>query len=441
MGRAAEAMAQYRQALALAPDRVEALTNLGDLLRRDGALDEAAALERRAVGLRPADPALQGRLGLTLHERHDFAAATDCFRRAAALAPEDASAHMDLAMALLTAGDIAGGAAEYEWRWCGINRARMPPLCAPLWDGSPLDGTLLLWSEQGLGDTIQFVRYAAMVRPRVKRLLLAVPPTLASLVATAPGLDGVLRFDEKLPPIDAYLPLMSAMERLGTTRATIPAPVRYLAADATRRARFVPLIGAAPCRVGLVWGDNQRHDNDRRRSLPPELLRGLVAEPGFRFFALQLGADIAPLGGGVIDLAPYLADFADTAAAMAELDVVVSVDTAAAHLPGALGRPCFLLLSHCADWRWLVDRGDTPWYPSLRLFRQPRLGAWEPALAALAAALRRFGDDITSRVPAAPLPAARSAAAAGFPPAAPAAPRVAAPPAASPALPPRLVAR
>jgi tetratricopeptide (TPR) repeat protein len=397
-GRIAEAVDHYRRALALDGNHVEALANLGLLLRHAGRLDEALALQRRAAALRPGDAEIVNNLGITFQERNEGSAAIECFRRAVALRPDHVSAHVNLAMALLAAGRLAEGSAEYEWRWRGYRDARLPALAVPLWDGRPLgDGTLLLWAEQGFGDTIQFVRYAPLLRAHARRVLLACPPALVGLMRGASGLDEVIPWDAPLPAIDGYVPLLGLLHRLGTTLETIPGAAPYLAAAPERVAALAPLLAGGRPRIGLVWRGNPRHPNDRRRSLPLPLLQPLLSLRGARFFSLQPGFAAAELAvpamaGRILDLSPALGDFADTAAVLEELDLVVTVDTAVAHLAGALGRPCWLLLPFSAEWRWLAQREDSPWYPSLRLFRQERPGDWPAVIARLAQALaQRFG--------------------------------------------------
>ena len=401
-GQADAAIDHYRHALSLAPDHVEALVNLGNLWRDAGRVDDALALQRRAAALRPRDTEVLNNLGITLRERNEVAEAIDCFRRAVTAQPSHVGAHVNLGMALLAAGDFAAGCAEYEWRRRWERRAE--GRAAPLWDGRPLGPrTLLLWSEQGLGDTIQFIRYAKLLRRRAGRILLACPPPLARLMRSARGLDAVIPIGDALPPVDAYLPLLSAMHRLGASLGTIPTEVPYLAAEPGRVAALAPVLAGERPRVGLVWSGNPDHPNDRRRSIPLRLLRPLLEFRGPRFVSLQTGpraADLADaaMAGRILDLGPHLLDFADTAAALTRLDLVIAVDTAVAHLAGALGRPCWLLLPFSADWRWLMEREDSPWYPSLRLFRQPRPGAWEPVVAAVARELAPWaGEELKVR--------------------------------------------
>jgi Flp pilus assembly protein TadD len=397
-GQVPEAIDHYRRALALDGNHVEALANLGRLLSLAGGLDDAVALQHRATALRPGDPELWNNLGITLQERNEGPAATECFRHAVALRPDHVSAHVNLGMALLAAGRFVEGSAEYEWRWRGYRGARPPAIDAPLWDGRPLGGgTLLLWAEQGFGDTIQFVRYAPMLRARAGRVLLACPASLLPLMRSASGLDAVIPSDAAPPPVDAYVPLLGVLHRLGTTLETIPAAIPYLAAEPKRVAALAPFLARGRPRIGLAWRGNPRHPNDHRRSLPLSLLQPLLSLRRARFFSLQLGPavselDLPAMAGRIFDLSSALGDFADTAAVLERLDLVITVDTAVAHLAGALGLPCWLLLPFNAEWRWLREREDSPWYPTLRLFRQRKAGAWPPVVARVVEALaQRFG--------------------------------------------------
>jgi len=389
-GRTEEAAGHYRRAVALKPDHAEALVNLGSLLRGMGQLDEALCLQRRAAGLSPGHAEILNQLGMTLRERNELPPAIACFTAATALRPAYTAARVNLALALLADGQFQRGSEEYEWRWRGYRDARLPAIAAPLWDGRALgNGTLLLWAEQGLGDTIQFARYAPLLRSHAGRIVLACPPPLLRLMRGARGIDDVVSTGAALPPADAYLPLLSLMHRLGTTLDTIPAEVPYLAAHPGRSAALAPLLAGEGLRVGLTWSGHPRHPNDHRRSLPPSLLRPLLDIPGIRYFALYPGGSSAAAGmPGIVDLSPHLVDLADTAAVVSALDLVISVDTAVAHLAGALARPTWLLLPFSADWRWLTARRDTPWYPTMRLFRQEQPGAWASVIAEIAAALR-----------------------------------------------------
>jgi len=382
-----EAVAEARRALLSDPGLADAAANLGAAQVALGECAAAAVWLWRAHRLRPEQTETLVNLGMALRDLRRFGDAEICFRAVLARRPADADAHLALAVSRLLQGDLAGGLAEFEWRW-----QRLP---GPVWAGEPLEGaSILLHAEQGFGDTIQFARYAPLVAERGGRVILEVHPLLVRLLATlAPDVRVVARA-ETPPRTDHHCPLMSLPRAFGTTLATIPAAVPYLRPaeeDAERWRRR--LDGAPGLRVGLVWAGNPRHRNDRNRSLPVRHLAPLLAVPGVRFFSLQTGdarATLPSLPGGaaVEDVMGEVRDFADTAALLVNLDLVIAVDTAVVHLAGALGVPCWALLAYAPDWRWLLDRADSPWYPSLRLFRQSRPGDWGTVTATTAAVLR-----------------------------------------------------
>jgi hypothetical protein len=249
--------------------------------------------------------------------------------------------------------------------------------------------------EQGLGDILQFVRYASVLKRRgAARVIVETSAEAAGIVATAPGVDVIARRGAALPAYDVYVPLMSLPYRCGTRIDTIPADIPYLRADA-RPVGSLVRQAAARLKVGLVWGGNPNHQRDRFRSIPFLALLSVVQLDGVALFALQKGAHATAMGPwrepfGIIDLGPHLATLEDTAAAMMELDVVITVDTATAHLAGALGRPTWALHAHVPDWRWLRDRDDSPWYPTMRLFRQSAPGEWSRPLGEIHAALKEL---------------------------------------------------
>lgn len=398
-GDAAAAEAAYRQALTSRPGYAEALSNLGSALRALGRLPEAEAALRQAAALRPGYASALANLGLVLQEQGRLTDALAAFDAALAADPAHAAAHGNRAMLLLLLGRLEEGFAEYEWRWRMPGFATAPrDFGCPAWTGERLDGgTLLIHAEQGLGSAIQFVRYAVLAAERSTRVVLECQAPLlrlfrGSLAGPGGPVAEVIRKGDPLPPCDRHAPLMSLPHLLGTSLASIPAEIPYLAADAADlacwRERLAP---ARRPRVGLVWSGNPRHENDRNRSLLAAALAPLIAGTAASFFSLQVPArteDLAALPPGrVVNLAPDLRDFADTAAAISGLDLVVSVDTAAAHLAGALGRPAWLLLPRIAEWRWLVGRDDSPWYPSLRLFRQRAAGDWVELIDRVGAAL------------------------------------------------------
>ncbi len=388
-GDAAEALAA---ALRRRPGDSALLADLGGALADLGRLDEASALLDQALAHDPDRAETHNSRGTVHQRRGDVGAAIGAYRRAVALRPDYAGAQWNLALALLLTGDLAQGFAGYRWRW-RLERNPARGFAQPAWDGEPLAGrTVLLHAEQGIGDTVQMLRYVPLVAARGGRVVVEVPPPLARLAASLPDCT-VAAAGGALPPFDCHVPLLDLPRCLGTTIDTIPAAVPYLAPEPEDVARWSARIGggAGPA-VGLVWAGNPAHANDRNRSLPAEALAPLLAVPGVRWFSLQVGpraGELARRGGaGVTGLGADLNDFAETAAALTALDLVITVDTAVAHLAGALARPAWVLLAHAPDWRWLLGRDDSPWYPTLRLFRQPRPGDWEKAILDLTASLK-----------------------------------------------------
>jgi tetratricopeptide (TPR) repeat protein len=401
-GDAVAAEACYRQALTARPAYAEAASNLGSALRAQGRLTEAEAALVDALRLRPAYATALANLGLVLQEQGRWREALSAFDRSLAADPRHPAARGNRAMLLLLLGRLEEGFAEYEWRWRMPGFATPPrDFAAPAWDGAPLDGaTLLVHAEQGLGSAIQFVRYLAPAAARGARVVLECQPPLLRLfrqsLATGGGpIAQLIAKGDPLPAFDRHLPLMSLPHALGTTLDTVPAAVPYLRADDDDVARWRIRLGASSVpRIGLVWAGNRRHENDHNRSLPAAALAPLVASSPASFFSLQVPVtddDLAVFPAGrVTDLAPHLHDFADTAAVLQVLDLVITCDTAVAHLAGALGRPAWLLLPIVPEWRWLLDRDDSPWYPSLRLFRQRESGGWAEAIERVSAALPPF---------------------------------------------------
>ncbi len=299
--------------------------------------------------------------------------------------------HLAVAHHLLAWGRFDTGWKEYEWRWKagGISPAQFQQ---PQWDGSRLDGRrILLWAEQGLGDTIQFIRFAPLVKAAGGAVLVECQPALAGLLASAPGVDGVVPFGEAPPDFDVHLPLQSLPRVLGTTPETIPAEVPYLKPDPALVERWRARMGESGAfRVGLCWAGNPRQANDRNRSMPGAQFAALAGIPNVELFSLQCGPRAGELAGvPVAHLGGEFRNVADTAAAIANLDLVISVDTMVAHLAGALGKPVWTLLSAAADWRYPAGGDAMPWYPGMRLFRQARPGNWTEPIGRVAEGLRR----------------------------------------------------
>jgi tetratricopeptide (TPR) repeat protein len=385
-GQHAEAVIVLRQATRLAPKSKEAWNNLGLAYSGRGAFGPARSCYEEALRVDPAYAEAHANLGSAYKEEGKLAEALACYQLAIWLRPELPSAHYNRALALLQAGDYERGWPAYEWRW---KRPTMPPrpFTQPRWDGSALEGkTILLWCEQGFGDAIQFVRYAALVKERGGTVLLECPTNLLSLLRTVPGADRIVGEGLPLPEFDAQAPLLSLPALFGTTLANVPGTVAYVQADPALVETWRQKLGLAEdgLHIGIVWQGNPRHGWDRWRSFPLTALAPLAEVPGVRLVSLQKGAGVEQLKSlrgqfSVVDLGDDLdreGGFADTAAVMANLDLVVTADTAAAHLAGALGVPVWVALAAVADWRWLLGREDTPWYPTMRLFRQKRLKVW-----------------------------------------------------------------
>ena len=385
--RVAEAIASCRRAIELQPGLAEAHEALGGAMADQGLLAEAACSLRQAIALQPGSHAAHDNLATVLLEQGCLDEAIEAFRTAVALQPAAANAHHNLAMALLTRGEMAEGWREYEWRW------RMPQFARRCfaqtqWRGEPGDGrTLLIHAEQGFGDTIQFCRYASLAAAAGWRVVLEVQPALVRLLRSLAGVDRVIAQGEALPEFDAHCSMLSLPLAMGTELATIPSATSYLSADPNETAGWRARLGEAP-RIGLAWAGSAALPTDRRRSLAPERLAPLLAVPGMRFVSLQKTGPAAPAQFGLIDVMAEIDDFAGTAALVAQLDLVIAVDTAIAHLAAALGRPVWLLDRFDSDWRWLADRRDSPWYPTLRRYRQKQPGDWDAVLAEVAQALR-----------------------------------------------------
>ncbi len=397
LGRGDEAVAVLRRAIAMDPDYAEAHNNLGNALRERGAFDEPEACYRRALELKPDYAEARHNLGNVLRSRGDLAGALACYDQALAIRPDLASVHLSRAMVWLEMGDFERGWPEYEWR-LSCPEFAIPPFSHPRWDGGPLDGrTILLYADHGLGDAIQFIRYAPMVRDRGGRVVVLCRAPLARLVATAPGVDGVVVEGGPVPDADGYAPLMSLPGIVGTDAASIPADVPYLSADPglVRTWGEALDLPEGELGIGIAWQGNPGYGRDRERSFRLERFEPIARSPRVRLYSLQKGygsEQIAELGGRfpVVDLSGRIDDLMDTAAVMSNLDLVIVSDTSLAHLAGALGVPVWVALPFDPDWRWLSGREDSPWYPTMRLFRQRRRGDWDDVFARIVAALRSY---------------------------------------------------
>jgi tetratricopeptide (TPR) repeat protein len=398
LGFAEGALADFEAALALAPQHPVAHYNRGVALIKLGRYAEAVAANDRAIAAAPQHIGAWLNRGKALAQLRRLDEAIASYGEVLALRKDYADAHFNQALALLTIGDYRRGFAEYEWRW---RRTGMPPPQSrgrPLWLGEySLPGkTILLHAEQGLGDTIQFARYVPLVAAQGAKVLLEVQPELNSLLSRLEGAAAVVARGEAPPPFDLHCPLGSLPLALKTELQTVPAPASYLAADEAHLKKWsARLQHVPPPRVAIAWSGNPAHDNDRNRSLPFGALAPLFTT-GASFIGIQRdlrSEDAARLAAEtrLIHVGGELDDFNDTAAVLALCDLIISVDTAPAHLGGAMGRPVWVLVPFAPDWRWMLEGETTPWYPTARLFRQHSPGDWDAVIARVAAALKLSG--------------------------------------------------
>ena len=396
-GQSAEAAACCRRALELKPDFVEAHYNLGDALRAQGKLDEAVVCYRRALELKPDMVEAHNNLGNALMAAGKLDEAIACYRRALELEPDYAEAHSNRSLASLLMGNFEDGWPEYDWRWKANNFVQ-PVFSQPLWDGRPLEGrSILLYAEQGLGDTLHFVRYAAQVKQRGGSVVVQCPRPLLSLLRSCAGIDQLVAEGDELPPFDVQAPLLSLPGVFHTTLENLPATIPYLYAEPDLVQRWQQeLDRLAGFKIGIAWQGSPTHRNDRNRSIPLGLFEPLACCPGVQLLSLQKYTGAEQLQEvaqrfPIVDLASRLDEvsgaFMDTAAVMKTLDLVVTCDTAVAHLAGALGVPVWVALPFIADWRWLLDRSDSPWYPTMRLFRQESREDWQGVFRRIEVAL------------------------------------------------------
>ncbi len=393
-----EAVTSYRHALAIVPNMGEAHNNMGNSLMALGRFDEAAASFSRSSALLPSSPVPVTARATALLALGNVAEAEAECRRALLIDPAFAAAHWNLALSLLLQGRYQEGWQEYEWRW------QKPDFTSPrrhsdvpLWDGSPLGGsTILLHAEQGFGDAIQFIRYSSMVAKRVGHVVVECHHELVQLIRSVEGVLDAVPFGSPLPPFCCQAPLLSLPLIFGTTLQTVPHSCPYVSIPTDYRRKWSALISAhstATVRVGIAWA-GKRYPDPLRSCLLADFAP-LATAPDITFYSLQLGtgseqADVPPPEMQLIDLTDQIQDFADTAALIEQLDLVISIDTAVAHLAGALGKPVYVLLPFAPDWRWLLERNDSPWYPTMQIFRQNQPGNWHEAITRVHAALDLF---------------------------------------------------
>ena len=397
LGQPALACSLFESAIACGGGRPSLYFDLIEAYRMDWRLDDALQVGRRASELWPDDAVLATALGFVLYDRGELDDAIALLRRVIAEAPDHPGAHMKLGQCLLAGGDSAGWP-EYEWRFRQSGESPAPPpTTQPKWDGSDASAkTLLLVCDEGFGDVIQFARFIPLLAKRCRKMVIACGAEMRPFIFQQEGGADNFQHWRQMPAHDVYCHLNSVPGLLQTNVAAPPAPIPYIRADSDRALLWRDRLNTAlPAgfRVGLAWAGNPAHLNDRRRSISFDHLLALTAIPGLALVGLQRSAapvTMPELKGPApfLDCGPQIGDFVDTAAIVENLHLLISVDSAPAHVAGAMGKPVWMLLPFTGDWRWPRGRTDTPWYPSVRLFRQSRPGDWSGVIAAVVRELR-----------------------------------------------------
>ncbi len=398
-GEMERALGLMERAISIGLDTPLYYRNIGEIYRVLGRIDDAVAAARKSVQLNPGDPLALMNCGIILSEKLAFDDAITCFNRALALEPNLAGAHFGLAEALLSRGELARGWEEYEWRFKLVDTPPvMPRSDKPQWDGKDLgDQALLLIADQGFGDGIQFGRYIPWAASRCSNVVLAASPTLRPLLRQLDPRVKIVSEWNQTGPFAAWCPLTGLPRLAGTTLENIPAAVPYLTAPAEKAARWATRLGALTPRglkkIGIVWAGRPTHKNNWKRSMTLSDLAPVTNVGGIALVVLQKGEGQRQTGSyygraPLIHLSAEIGDFEDTMAIIDGLDLVLTVDTSVAHLAGAMGKKVWIMLPWASEWRWLLDRTDSPWYPTARLFRQPVAGNWRAAAEQVAAALR-----------------------------------------------------
>ena len=399
LGQFPAAIEQYRHAISLDPICVEAYNSMAIALQYQGEFDVAMETCKQALLLEPENAEVYNTIASIFMKKGRCAEAIDNYRRALQFKPDYAEAHCNLGMTYLLSGRFKEGWAEYQWR---LNTPKAPyahrhPV--PRWDGSPFEGKrLVVHFEQGFGDNIQFIRYLPMVKRRGGTVICEMLKPLAGLLRQFPGIDELINAPLGNRPSvksDLHVPLLELPRIFGTTLQTLPCDVPYLYADPTKSEYWRQRLSQAIFKVGIVWAGEPTHKEDNSRSCHLRHFRRLSKIPGVQWIGLQKGAaaeQVEDLTGkiAITNLEGELNDFTDTAAVIDNLDLVISVDTAVLHLAGAMGKPAWAMLYSAPDWRWMLDRKDSPWYPTIRLFRQRSYGDWDSVCEPMAEELEKL---------------------------------------------------
>jgi tetratricopeptide (TPR) repeat protein len=419
LGRQQEAVAKMERAITLGVDIALYLRNICEVYRTLNRLDDAVVAAKRAVALAPSDPLCLHNLSVIHYERVEIDESIECAERALLMSPDLAGAHFARAEALLIKGDWARGWEEYEWRFRIADAAKLMPVTdKPQWDGAAFtDGTLLLVADQGFGDVIQFSRYIPWVLERCPNVAIACSPEMVPVLRQFLPTDRIFFRWETCPPYQAFCAL-SGLPRLHGTRVDdMLAPIPYLRADPARVAawteRLRRLASPSHRKIGIVWAGRPTHNNDRRRSSKLADFSPLTVLPGVALVSLQKGPSADQAGSyfgraPLINIGAEVRDYDDTMALLECLDLVVTVDTSVGHLAAAMGKPVWILLATSPDWRWLLGREDSPWYPTVRLFRQTVPRVWGDVFEKVAVALRELGN-APKPAPTPPVPSPPSA--------------------------------
>jgi Flp pilus assembly protein TadD len=393
-GNFAEAIDVFQKAHALLPADPQTLNDLGNAFRANDQLDEAIAKYRQAIQTVPTFPASYNNLAVALLANNQLVDAEKACRTALSYQPDLPTAHYNLGMSLLSQGKLTEGWKEYAWR----KRVEDKNIICrdfpkPVWNGRDLAGKrVLIHAEQGLGDAIQFVRYLPMVLARGGKIILDCKPELIPLFQTNFELEQCVPTGEPIPPFDIHCPLLNLPMVFGTTLENIPATAPYLSATVDTTQRWRERLANVPgLKIGLAWAGSPTHEQDRKRSITPDHFGGLGALRGVSLISLQKGltANKSPQTLKLLDFTGELSDFAETAGLIANLDLVVSVDTAVAHLAGAMGKPVWVLIPFNPDWRWMLERLDSPWYPRMKLFRQHQPHDWSISIRQVVELVRK----------------------------------------------------
>ena len=389
-----QAINSYRVALDSCPGFAEGYNNLGSVLKKKNQLDAAIVAFEKAIETNPKYVRAYSNLGAALVEKNEIEEATQHFERALFMNPDFADAHFNQAIIFLLQGRLEEGWEKYEWRWNSTQKSQKRDFKQLLWNGTTLNGkTILVHTEQGFGDAIQFVRYVDLLCDLNTTVIFECETELKTLFKSIDCIDKLVAKGEKIPDFDVHVPLLSLPRIFGTTLKNIPAEIPYLYPDVEVNPIFLS-DSSRKFKIGIAWAGNPEHVNDHNRSIDLKRFECLLSLEEYEFFSLQIGEhreDIKQYGYDYMikDLGKQFADFHCTASAILQLDLIISVDTAVAHLAGALGKPVWILLPFMPDWRWMLNRLDSPWYPSMRLFRQNEIGNWMSVFEQLKLSLKQ----------------------------------------------------